>query len=206
MRQDDARDADGRCDGRHPGDRPVGRSDAQRLLQQRTRRIGHRRLVRPPGAGGRAHRLRAIPRDGRLRRAFGRSLQHDGNRAVHEQRRRGAGHVAARLRRDSRPLPRARPDGLLDRSTHRRDGARGPAALEDPDPQGLRERDRRGKRAGRLDQLPAARHRDRAPHGRAARDRRLGPHRLPDPPAGEPDARGPVPGRRVPSRRRACRR
>ena len=54
LRQDDARDADGRGHGRHPGDRAVGRADAQRLLQRRLAGSGTVVWYRPPGARGRA--------------------------------------------------------------------------------------------------------------------------------------------------------
>ena len=55
--------------------------------------------------------------------AVGRPLQHHGHRLDHELAGRSARHVAARLRRDPRALPRARPDRLRDRQAHRRDGA-----------------------------------------------------------------------------------
>ena len=89
-----------------------------------------------------------------------------GTALVDEQHGRGARPVAARLRRHSRALPRARPDGLRDRQAHRRHGVGGPEAVRHPDPQGVRERHRGGERARRLDQLPAARQRHRAPYRR----------------------------------------
>ena len=36
---------------RHPGDRAVGRADAERLLRRQARGLGHRRLARAPDAG-----------------------------------------------------------------------------------------------------------------------------------------------------------
>ena len=167
LRQDHAGDADGRGHRRHPGDRPVGRADAQRLLRRRAVGVRNHRLVRAPGTGGGPDRLRRVPEDGRFGRAVDRSLQHDGHRAVDEQPRRDAGHVAARLRLDSGAVSRTRADGLRHRAAHRRDGARRPQALGCHDPGGLREHDRGGERAGRVHQLPAARHGDRAAHGRA---------------------------------------
>ena len=44
LRQDHARLPDGGGDGEHPGDRAVGRADAQRLAQGRAHRIGHDRV------------------------------------------------------------------------------------------------------------------------------------------------------------------
>ncbi len=74
--------------------------------------LGHDRVVRAPGAGRRPHRSAEIPRMGRVERALGRPLQHHGHGAVDELDGRGARPVAAGMRRHSRPVPRARPDGL----------------------------------------------------------------------------------------------
>ena len=48
----------------HPGDRALGRADAQRLLEGRAGRLRHRGLVRAPAIGRRPHQLRGIPRFG----------------------------------------------------------------------------------------------------------------------------------------------
>ena len=55
-------------------------------------------------------------------RAVARSLQHHGHGLDHERGGRSAGLVAARMRRHSRALSRARADRLRDRQAHRRDG------------------------------------------------------------------------------------
>ncbi len=59
LRQDHAGLPDGGGDGEHPGDRPVGRADAQRLAQGRAHRLGHHRLEGARDAGGGRDRLRA---------------------------------------------------------------------------------------------------------------------------------------------------
>ena len=59
LRQDHARHADGRGDGQHPGDRAVGRPDAERLVQGRAHRLGHHRVEGPRDAGHGRDRLRA---------------------------------------------------------------------------------------------------------------------------------------------------
>ena len=105
-----------------------GGPDARRPFRGRPRRLGHHRLVRAPGAGRRPDRPEDLPRMGRGQRAERRPLQHHGHRAVDEQHGRGARPVAARLRGHSRPLSRARPDGLRDRQAHRRHGVGGPAS------------------------------------------------------------------------------
>ena len=79
---------------------------------------------------------------------------------------------------------------------------RGPAALEDPDPRGVRERHRRGQRHRRLDQLPAAPHRDRAACRRRARHRGLGARSATTFRCWSTAAGGRVPGRGVPPRGR----
>ena len=185
-----------------PGHRAVGRADARRPLRRRPRGLGHHRLVRAPGTGGRPHRHGAVRRDGGVQRPQRRPLQHHGHGALHEQHGRSARHVADRLRGHSRALPGARPDRLRDRQAHRRHGVGGPEALRHPDPQGVRERHRRGERARRLDQLPAAHQRDRPPYRRKAGQRRLGQDRLRHPAAGELHAGRQVSRRGVPSRRR----
>ena len=63
-------------------------------------------------ARGRRDRLRTIPGDRGVLGALARPLQHDGHSLDHELARRGARHVAAGLRGDSRALSRARPDLL----------------------------------------------------------------------------------------------
>ena len=88
-------------------------------------------------------RLRAVHRARRLLGALGRPLQHHGHGLDDELAGRGARHEPARLRRDPRAAPRARPDRLRDRQAHRRDGVGGPEALRDHDARGVRERHRR---------------------------------------------------------------
>ena len=108
-------------------------------------------------------------------------------------------------RRDPRALPRPPGDGLHDRPAHRRDGARRPEALGHPDARRVRERDRRQLRHRRLDQCadPPERHR-RATSASSSTTDDWEKHRLRDAAAGQPAARGRVPGRGLlPRRRRA---
>ena len=79
------------------------------------------------------------------------------------------GHVPARLRRDPRPLPRARPDRLRDRHPYRRDGLGGSQAVGHPDPKGVRELHRRQFGDRRLDQRADPYQRARPPYRRRAR-------------------------------------
>ena len=84
---------------------------------------------------------RAISSRPRLHVALGRPLHDDGHRVDDGVDGRGAGHRAAGQRRDPRGRlapQRARAHGG---PAHRRDGARGPRAVEDPDRAGVRERD-----------------------------------------------------------------
>ena len=60
------------------------------------------------GHGRRPDRLAGVRRHRGGLRAVGRPLQHHGHGLDHERARRGARHVAARLRRDPGALPRAR--------------------------------------------------------------------------------------------------
>ena len=180
----------GHADGRRAAGRrrgvPLRRVDPARASWT-ARRHDHRRLRggrrvpgRPdhPRSGGR-DRAGDLPRRGRLRWHVHR--EHDG------QRRRGAGHVAAGQR------------GAAGRRTAAATGTRersGEAVVElvdaghhrprHPDQGGLRERDRRGHGARRIDERRAAPAGDR-PRGRGrARPRRLQPDRRP----------GAAPGRR----------
>ena len=70
--------------------------------------------------------------------AVDRPLQYDGHRALDEQPRRSARHVACRVREHSRGVSRARADGLRDGQAHRRHGARGSEAVEDHDARRVR--------------------------------------------------------------------
>src|SRR3546814_20084094 len=63
-------------------------------------------------------------------------------------------HDAAGRRLDPGALPRARPDGLRDRTAQRRDGLGGADAVEAPDARRLRERHRSELGDRRTDQLP----------------------------------------------------
>ena len=128
LRQDHAGLHHGGGDREHPGDRALRRADAQRLVEGRARRLRHRGLEGARGAGRRPHRRPGVHRHRRRVGAVGRPLQHHGHRLDHERARRGARHVAARLRRDPGALPRARADRLRDRRARGRDRARGPAS------------------------------------------------------------------------------
>ena len=202
LRQDHARLSDGRGDGEHPGDRAVRRADAGRLVAGTSVRLRHDRLGGPQALRRGQDRLRRIHADGVLVGAFGRSLQHDGHGDVDELAGRGAGHVAARLRRHPRAVSRARLDGVRDRQAHRRHGAGEPAAVRHHDEAGVRERGGRRRRARRVVELPDPHGGDRAPHGRRAFAGRLAAPRAGDSAAGGSAAGGAVPRREIPSRRR----
>ena len=174
LRQDDAGLHHGGSDREHPRHRAFGRADAERLAPRHARRLGHHLVAGAPGFRGRQDRLQRDARGGRRFRALGRPLQHHGHGLDHELARRGARHVAARLRRHSGPLPRARPDRLSHRKAHRRHGARGPQAFRHSHARGLRERHRRQLRDRRLDQCADPPQRHRPPHRREARGRGLG--------------------------------
>ncbi len=199
LRQDHAGHDHGCGDGQHSRHRAVWWANARRALRRRTGGFGHHRLVRPPGAGGRAHRHADLPPVGRRQRPQCRPLQHHGHRALDEQHGRGARHVAARLCGHPRPVPRAWPDRLRDRQAHRRHGVGGPQAFRHPDSQSLRQCNRGGERARRLDQLPAARQRHRAPHRRQAHQQGLGQDRLRYSALGELHASRQISGRSLPS-------
>ncbi len=123
LRQDHAGAADGGGHRQHPGDRAVGRADAQRLAQGQAHRLRHHRLGIAPAPVGRRDRLRRVHGHRRLLGAVGRLLQHDGHGDDDEFARRGARHAASGFGRHSRALPRARPDRLRDGQAHRRHGA-----------------------------------------------------------------------------------
>ena len=95
LRQDHAGPADGCGQRRHPGDRAVGRADAQRLLWRQARGLGHRRLARAPDAGQWRDRRRAVHGHDLRLGTQRRPLQHHGHGLVDEHHGRGAGHVAA---------------------------------------------------------------------------------------------------------------
>ena len=173
LRQDHARLPDGGGHRRHAGDRPVRRADARRLAPRQAGRLRHGHLARAQSARDGRDRLRRLHgADDRLV-AVDRALQHDGHRAFDEQPRRSARHVAAGLREHSGRVSRTRADGVRDRQAHRRSRARGRASVAHHDQGGVRERDRRGVRAGRVDQLPAAFDRYRAAYRRRTESRRL---------------------------------
>ena len=117
----------------HAGDRAVRRADAERLAQWRAQRLRHRGLESARAAGRRRDRLRGVHEYRGLIGAVGRPLQHHGHGLHHELAGRGAGHVAAGLRRDPRALSRARPDRLRDRHAHRRNGVGGSETVRHPD-------------------------------------------------------------------------
>ena len=202
LRQDHSRLPDGGGDGEHSRDRALRRADAQRLAQRRARRLGHHRVEGARGAGRRPDRLRRVHRYRLGVGAVGRPLQHHGHGFDHECARRGARHVAAGMCRDPGTLPRARPDRLRDRPPRRRDRARGLEAVGHPDPQGLRERDRRLLGNRRLDQRADPHQCDRAACRRRAEHGRLGGDRLSRPPPRQHAAGGKISRRRVLPRRR----
>ncbi len=71
-----------RGDREHPGDRAVGRPDAQRLAPRGAHRLGHHRAGRPASCMRRGRdQLRAVHRHGRLVGALDRLLQHHGHGA-----------------------------------------------------------------------------------------------------------------------------
>ena len=123
LRQDHARLPDGRGDREHPRDRAVRRADAGRLVARAPVRLRHHRMGGPQALRRRQDRLRRVHADGVVVGAIGRPLQHDGHGDVDELAGRGAGHVAARLRRHPGTVSRTRLDGLRDRQAHRRHGA-----------------------------------------------------------------------------------
>ena len=112
LRQDHARLPDGGGDREYARDRAVGRPDAERLAQGRAHRLRHRGLEGARAARRRRDRLRGVHEHRGLLGAVGRPLQHHGHRLHHELAGGSARHVAAGLRRDPRPLSRARPDRL----------------------------------------------------------------------------------------------
>ena len=158
----------------HAGDRAVGRADAERLAQRPAHRLRHRGLESARAAGRRRDRLRGVHEHRGLVGAVGRPLQHHGHRLDHEFAGRGARHVAAGLRRDPRPLSRARPDRLRDRHAHRRHGVGGPEAVRHPDAKGLRELHRRQFGDRRLDQRADPYQCARPPYRRGARRSTIG--------------------------------
>ena len=95
-------------------------------------------------------------------------LQHHGHRDLDELAGRGAGHVAARLRRHSGSVSGARLDGVRDRQAHRRHGEGKPPPLRHHDQAGVRQRGGRGRRARCVIELSDPYGRDRAAHGRRA--------------------------------------
>ena len=202
LRQDHALTADGGRHRRHPGYRAVRRTDAERLVPRRAHGLGHHRVEGAADARRRRDRLRAVRRAGRLLGALARALQHHGHGLDHELVGRGAGHVAAGLRRTARPAQGARPARLPDRQAHRRHGVGGSASLQDHDARGVRERHRRQLGDRRLDQRADPFQCHRQARRRRTRQRRLGEGRLCRAAAGQPAAVRPVPGRGIPPRRR----
>ena len=187
-----------------PVDRALGRADAGRVVAGAAVRLRHHRLGRPQALCRGQDRLRGIHGHGGLLGALGRPLQHHGHRHLDELAGRGAGHVAARLRRDPRPLPRTRPDGVRDRAADRADGAREPAPLRHHDQGRVRERGGRRRRARRLLQLPDPHGRDRAAHGRGPHAGGLAAAGPGGSPAGRLPARRPLPRRDASTAPAAC--
>ena len=84
----------GGCNGQHPGDRSIRRSDAQRLVPGPAR-VGNRRSGTARNDGGGRTRLCRPGQAGCVLRAVDRLLQHDGHGVHHELARRSAGHAAS---------------------------------------------------------------------------------------------------------------
>ena len=120
LRQDDAGLHHGRRDRQSARHRALGRPDEQRLASRRAHRFGHDRLEGPRRTRRGQDRLRAVHGNRYLVGALGRPLQHDGHGLDDERARRSARHEPARLRGDSRPASRARPDRLRNGQAHRR--------------------------------------------------------------------------------------
>ena len=150
----------------------------QAVRRQREPGHDHRRLrggrrLRPrpdEPRGRRRDRAGHLPRRGRLRRHVHR--QHDG------QRRRGAGHVAARLGRAARDRPAPRRLRPSVRRGRRRAAAARHHRPRHPHPRGVRERDRGRDGLRRLDERRPAPAGDRRARPSVELDpRRLRPHR-----------------------------
>ena len=169
------------------------RADAQRQVARPGARLGHRR-VEHERAGARRHAEAAgLLRGRELHAPQPRPLHDDGHGQHDGQHGRGARRRPAGQRRLSggrRPAQRA---GAQGRPAHRRHGARGPEAVEDPHARGVRERDQDAGRDRRLDQRGDPPDRDRRPHRRAAGDRRLRPAGQRAAVPGQPAAVGQVP-------------
>ena len=202
LRQDHARLPDGGGDGEHPGDRAVGRADAERLAQGRAHRVGHHRVEGARDAGRRRDRRRRLHQAGGLVGAVDRLLQHDGHGDDDEQPGRSARHVAARLGGDSRALSRPAGSRLSHRQAHRRDGGRGPEAVRHPDPRRVPQRDRRQLGDRRIDQRADPPGGHRPPHRRRPAAQGLGDGRAPGAAAGQPAAGRRISGRGLLSGRR----
>lgn len=114
-----------------------------------------------------------------------RRLWRDVHREHHGEPGRGAGHVAARVRRAAQRRPSARLLRAPVRRSRREHAPPGPDRPRRPDPRGVRERDHRAHGARWLDERGAAPARDRARGRGRTVPRRLQPHRL----------EGPAPGR-----------
>ncbi len=144
LRQDHAGAADGRGELRPAGDRRLRRPDAERQVPRPGHRLGHRRLadVSEDVRAGKMT-LRRLHGGRGLHVALGRPLHDHGHGLDDGVHGRGAGHGPAEQRGDSRGRFAPLRAGAHGGPAHRRDGARGPADVEDPDPQGVRERDPR---------------------------------------------------------------
>ena len=138
------------------------------------RRVRGRRRVRARAdehGGRRPHRARDLPGRGRVRRHV--HGQHDG------VRRRGHGHVRARVRRPAVRRPPARRVRAQVRRGRGRHAAPGHHGAPDHDQGGLRERHRRGHGVRRFDQRGPAPARHRARGGGRAHAGRLHARRGP---------------------------
>ena len=142
LRQDHAGPADGGGDGEHSGNRTVGRTDAERLVQGPADGVRHDQVACQEAEDSRRDRLERIRRSGRVLGAVARILQHHGHGHDDELAGRGAGHDAARIGRDPRRPQGPRRGGLSDGQAHRGDGAGGSEAVRHHDARSLRERHR----------------------------------------------------------------
>ena len=97
---------------------------------------------------------------------MGTAVDHDGDRGIDR-------HDAAGRVLDSGRRCRPHPHGLRMRPPHRRDGVGGSDAEQDPDPQGVRERDHGGDGDGLLDQRDHPSDRAGAPRRPGHRARRF---------------------------------
>ena len=151
-----------------------GGADAERQVLRSGARIGHRRVALQRGDARRPHDTGAVHGRADRHEPVGWRLQCHGH-GVDDGDASGSARVdAAAQRRDPRPRLAPPDDGALDRTPHRRDGARGSQDVEDPHASGVRERDPRERRRRRIDQRRHPFACDRRAHRRRRDAARLG--------------------------------